>query len=1138
MDCGNTESMERDEMGPEKDPEERNRSLIPSHSATLHLLPGIALLKPKTNLNEPPTNWLSNNPKFHQNLYKFMWQRSHPMLSSIGMASHFPDLTGDIDVISNSKNIKKLLKMPFSGSHISMMVHRTGRTLLIDEFDIHKHLLRQQEDDWKWLRDFYFEYVKGSMQVKCVPKKNKTRDNLQSRNMLSKFLYRSIIEAQPDEEDKMRAMSLMQINDSAINRFQDTSQSEEGSSFHQREVLWKFEDLQMLIGTDLPILRRGSNCPCVSLRLRDMNTPINVLTGLDYWLDNLMCDVPEVAMCFHLNGIVQRYELIKTEEIPEMQGSQFNPEVVTDIARNILSFLKSNATKEGHTYWLYKGVDEDVVKLYDLTSLAKDSDVEDTANPFAVPLGMLLYTVARNMYQNPNKRKKATIKMLLETCLILLDQEKHAQVCTSARFLLADIFVPDGVLNDEESDIEDEEDDKEEEEEDENSHDDKGSWQEAKEENISTVKVQALCRKSNYHHYHEVSLLRLTQDLRDRCTEATHHTATGLQCLDRDFTVQIHKQKNLVEEQAQCYKDQAIPLHYEPLNMSAPPHDETDHPLHDKEQEQLAEPEPSRSWHRLLKVLLLRKATIAFCTVARKEMALKDVGSCLKNIDLALKCFAGIRTLLPKKAKENFEVLAAVLTIAGDAHMSFIQQNLKVSEIMSCLTNLSEDEINIIESVKREVDDFGYDWVLEMDINIGANLEKACQCYREAYHLMKNSSLKVAREGVVTLVKRYGNIKNELGVWYMNQAQQCLQQDSETFSKDKMEGLLKRSLVYLQEGVDLFDEISDSANMALLLSNKGRLMRLYAQIYTQGTLSSDNPEFSAQERLYYNKATESYQKALTCLGSKDKHRDIWDTVCWELSTTYFNMAMLLQDYAPLSKFSKDEVEKEVTDLMNRSLRYCNTENSGLHQPMYSYRAAMINHRLASLYHSSYREEKSEQRRKYLRQLAESHYRKASSQFQTLECQMELLRTRLELVALHEFSMSIQSSAKGRTRCLSQAISSLVSCSPVLTQMIKLSEDSEFREKLHIEGKDLTNILESRLKFLLLQLIKSYKEIKKGKNGDVDFPQVKQLYSDSLKPALKTEANDIIVIQCKWNWLISLLEKTKSLHKNIFLQDPG
>lgn len=36
-----------------------------------------------------------------------------------------------------------------------------------------------------------------------------------------------------------------------------------------------------------------------------MKKPITVLTGLDYWLDNLMCNVPELAMCYHIDGIVQ-----------------------------------------------------------------------------------------------------------------------------------------------------------------------------------------------------------------------------------------------------------------------------------------------------------------------------------------------------------------------------------------------------------------------------------------------------------------------------------------------------------------------------------------------------------------------------------------------------------------------------------------------------------------------------------------------------------------------------------------------------------------------------------------------------------------------------------------------------------------
>lgn len=34
------------------------------------------------------------------------------------------------------------------------MIHRVGKSLLIDEFDIHKYLLRKQKDDWQWLRKF------------------------------------------------------------------------------------------------------------------------------------------------------------------------------------------------------------------------------------------------------------------------------------------------------------------------------------------------------------------------------------------------------------------------------------------------------------------------------------------------------------------------------------------------------------------------------------------------------------------------------------------------------------------------------------------------------------------------------------------------------------------------------------------------------------------------------------------------------------------------------------------------------------------------------------------------------------------------------------------------------------------------
>ena len=80
------------------------------------------------------------------------------------MAHQFPDCIGEVDVVSDAENIKKLLKIPFNPkAHVSMMIHRVGKTLLIDDFDIYKYLLRQSEKEWQWLRKFFFENVLESL---------------------------------------------------------------------------------------------------------------------------------------------------------------------------------------------------------------------------------------------------------------------------------------------------------------------------------------------------------------------------------------------------------------------------------------------------------------------------------------------------------------------------------------------------------------------------------------------------------------------------------------------------------------------------------------------------------------------------------------------------------------------------------------------------------------------------------------------------------------------------------------------------------------------------------------------------------------------------------------------------------------
>lgn len=88
------------------------------------------------------------------------------------MGYQFPDCIGEVDIVSDAENIKKLLKMAYHpNTHLSMMVHRIGKTILIDEFDIYKYLLRGSQHEWTWLRKFFYEHVLESLARKVGTRK-------------------------------------------------------------------------------------------------------------------------------------------------------------------------------------------------------------------------------------------------------------------------------------------------------------------------------------------------------------------------------------------------------------------------------------------------------------------------------------------------------------------------------------------------------------------------------------------------------------------------------------------------------------------------------------------------------------------------------------------------------------------------------------------------------------------------------------------------------------------------------------------------------------------------------------------------------------------------------------------------------
>ncbi|OXB82556.1 UNVERIFIED_CONTAM: hypothetical protein H355_005811 [Colinus virginianus] len=1101
-----------------------------------------AWLQEKTDLKLPPANWLRESAKLGPAGTTVLGnnKKSTPF-SSFGMAYDFIDSIGnDVDVVSDSENIKKLLKIPYSKSHVSMAVHRIGRTLLLDELDIQELFMRSsQTGDWTWLKEFYQRLIDQKWQ-----RKKKSKEHWYQKAILSKFLYYSINGdgaaqpvpssskqhqegAVPGEGDEAGRASWPAPFEMPSSLSEDPGASNQGlKNDFVRNILWTFEDIHMLVGSNMPIFG-GGRYPAVSLRLRDNNKPINVLTGIDYWLDNLICNVPELVMCFHVNGIVQKYEMIKTEDIPNLENSNFSTKVIKDIAQNILSFLKSNCTKEGHTYWLFKASGSDIVKLYDLTTLCEETE-DKYQNPFTMPVAILLYKVACNMMlkKNQNKKHYGTIRTLLLNCLKLLDNGRHPQIIASANYMLSELFQLDEPKKEDNADFPingNSDESYSEEEEEMPDSDENGSYSNSSDppdDNKAVAIIKSVGELSVPEKYKSV------------------HRIRGLKSVDSS----VKKESDLPAADPST----PIPLKYEDESTSGGP-------------------------------------------------------ECLEK-QMALLIFR--LNMLP----EVLAFLCQCLTLCGDIQLMLAQNANNRAAYLEEYNYQTKEDQEILHSLHRESSCQVFTWATDLSTDLECQLSVSCKCYEAAYEILLFSNLKKQNpEQHVQVLKRMGNIRNEMGVFYMNQAAAVqTERVVGSFQKDKhssqsgmipgswqykmkLQLVLKSSKAYyvlsdaamilqkygralryiklalqchvsknvsvteqqlwkksfscFEKGIQYFESIDDAPNAALLLCNTGRLMRICAQAHcaTEGDFKR---EFSPEEALYYNKAINYYLKALRSLGKREMHPAVWDSVNWELSTTYFTMATLQQDYAPLSRKAQEQIEKEVSEAMMKSLKYCDVDTVSPRQPLCQYRAATIHHRLASMYHSCLRNQVGDEHlRKQHRVLADLHYSKAVRLFQLLkDAPCELLRVQLERVAFAEFQMTSQNSSAGKLKTLFGALD-IMSKSKCVFQLIRKELAAESEQISNSENSaeslspnessaalnkeevmKLLSIFESRMSFLLLQSIKLLTSTKKKIGGineeEVALKTNKHVYS----LLLRATANKSMTLLERIEVILNLLEQ--------------
>jgi hypothetical protein len=194
---------------------------------------------------------------------------------------------------------------------------------------------------------------------------------------------------------------------------------------------------------------------------------------LDAYLDNIMANVPQLALCLEEGGLIQGVKILPTSKLPFLRSSDisqppdstmgeqtpvfrthheplFSPDMVESNAHMILDFIKTNCAKENQTYLLRRNAGETSVQLLDVTLLSKQRQqkwvhwLAMMSIRFASQLKNLSYAQTDPVLKREYRQKR---RNLLENSLQLLYELadiggiKNEVICSSIYEQLADSYL-------------------------------------------------------------------------------------------------------------------------------------------------------------------------------------------------------------------------------------------------------------------------------------------------------------------------------------------------------------------------------------------------------------------------------------------------------------------------------------------------------------------------------------------------------------------------------------------------------------------------------------------------------------------------------------------------------------------------
>ncbi|KAL9256776.1 Erythroid differentiation-related factor 1-like protein [Drosera capensis] len=413
-----------------------------------------------------------------------------------------------MDVIAPADILKQIFKMPYSKAKLSIAVHRIGNTLVLNPgpgIEEGERLVRRNHTkcaDHSLFLNFAFHSVrmeacdcppshsasKSQAKSSMLPdspkfhersftssdiqmKTNAANDEVCGQNMDNSDVKKTefLLRRYEEQKGKSPVKKVSQVDRKPKCSVRESDNYRRGGSDEfLRVLIWQFHNFRMLLCSDL-LLISNEKYLAVSLHLCDISYQVTPLNWLEAWLDNVMASVPELATCYHLNGVVQGYELLKTDDIFLMKGISedgtpvFHPYVVEQNGPSVLRFLQEYCKQDPGAYWLYKCAGEDVIQLFDISVIPASHQSDNYDNcASSLPsfiyrgradalssLGKLLYRVAHRLALSMAPGRRARCSDFFRKCFELLEEPDHMVI----RALAHEQFVRLILNNDSELDL-------------------------------------------------------------------------------------------------------------------------------------------------------------------------------------------------------------------------------------------------------------------------------------------------------------------------------------------------------------------------------------------------------------------------------------------------------------------------------------------------------------------------------------------------------------------------------------------------------------------------------------------------------------------------------------------------------------